>query len=395
MPFFAKKKSDGSVEPVASLPPETFEDTDLASVTRRRDQAFKRLGELQFAATTRGSSDHGELEKVIREIQFLDDQIKLIYDRRLKERPSTVGAETCACGAPLTSDDVFCRNCGNRRTSTAGGGSSGGGAVSQCNVCRQRVKPGSVFCAFCGARLNLPPSSGDQNGPPSPARSFGFQMSAPLPQNGMRDAGLGEWHEGHAPTHQFAGGGAHVPMPPSHQVQGQIRNQWGRHLEEIVNPSTADPGVFLRRGVQLARENQLIEATEQFEQASKLAPRDPMPRYHLGLVRYRMGDLDGAIGEFERALRINPNFPDAHNDLGLVLTKKGQVREAIHHFRKALQIQPQHPDAHYNLGYACLAMGDPVGAATHLDMYLRIAPNAPDARAVGEMLMRLRQQARE
>ncbi|HEY3998116.1 MAG TPA: tetratricopeptide repeat protein, partial [Candidatus Xenobia bacterium] len=253
----------------------------------------------------------------------------------------------------------------------------------KCAVCRHQLKPGAQFCASCGARVanTAAPGSAQQ-------RSFGFQMSAPIPQNGMRDAGLGDWHEGPTPSPGFAAQSQHGPALSSNP----IRNQWGRHLEEIVNPVPTDPTVFLRRGISLARENQLIEATEQFEQASKLAPRDPMPRYHLGLVRYRMADLEGAIGEFERALRINPNFPDAHNDLGLVLTKKGQVREAIHHFRKALQIQPQHPDAHYNLGYACLAMGDPVGASTHLDMYLRIAPNAPDARAVGEMLMRLRQQ---
>ncbi|MHB2019277.1 MAG: tetratricopeptide repeat protein [Candidatus Xenobia bacterium] len=394
MPLFPKKRAQESDAPTADLGPEG--ETELATVTRRKEQALKRLGEMQFTAATNGFADQEQIDRLIREIQFLDEQIKLVYEKRMKDmaaEPPPPGAPPqmrCQCGAPMAPADAFCRTCGTPR-----------GASQQpldCAVCQHRIKAGSMFCSFCGARVIVPPQ---QAAPPPPrpvqvppvevpgARA-GFKMSVPPQYAGARESGLGDWHEGAPVQGPFAGS---PPMlPPDALRPPQIRSQWAAHLEPILNPPQVDPQACMRMGIQQVREGRYIEAIEAFENASRMTPRDPMPRYQLGLVRYRMGDLEGAIGEFERALRISPNLPDAHNDLGLVLTKKGQVREAIHHFRKALQINPQHPDAHYNLGYACLSIGDSLGAATHLDMYLRIAPNAPDARTVNDVLMRLRQQ---
>lgn len=76
---------------------------------------------------------------------------------------------TCAnCGAVLSHDDAFCRNCGARRSVPASAASE----ALFCTNCGGPLEPGASFCIKCGARVGepaAPPPLPIPAAPPPPA----------------------------------------------------------------------------------------------------------------------------------------------------------------------------------------------------------------------------------
>jgi len=76
----------------------------------------------------------------------------------------------------------------------------------------------------------------------------------------------------------------------------------------------------------------------------------PEAHYHLGLVLFTKGDLEGAKIHYLETLRLDPKAP-VHNNLGVVYMRLGQTSQAIAQFNEALRMRPDDATAAENLRF--------------------------------------------
>jgi tetratricopeptide (TPR) repeat protein len=160
--------------------------------------------------------------------------------------------------------------------------------------------------------------------------------------------------------------------------------------------------LHLQRGVLYAMKGSIEQAAASFEQASKVAPDDPVPYvaqsmiwmqtgqatkavevlrartrthaqanhddavifYALGVALLRAGAApddaagDEATNAFASAVRLNPEFPQARAELGKLLLKRGDTEGAIAHLEKAVALDPENAAPAYVLAQAYRKRGD-------------------------------------
>jgi tetratricopeptide (TPR) repeat protein len=114
--------------------------------------------------------------------------------------------------------------------------------------------------------------------------------------------------------------------------------------------------------------------------AVELLPSQSRPRYLLGLALQHSGDLPGATDAFEGASRLDPKDSESLIRLGAVLLRTNRPADAESKFRSALQLQPQSPAALQGLGQSLDAQKKPEAADAYRQ-YLAIQPTDGAARA--------------
>ena len=139
-----------------------------------------------------------------------------------------------------------------------------------------------------------------------------------------------------------------------------------------------------------AKNGQLQQALQHYENAGQNAPGNATALYDVGNSFARLGDWPDAIRNYERALQIVTNQPTIMNNLGLALAQNRQVTEAIQYFRAALKVRPNYAEAHNNLGSALFMQGDYVNAGKEFLAASQAAPDQPQYLAnLGDTLARL------
>ena len=74
---------------------------------------------------------------------------------------------------------------------------------------------------------------------------------------------------------------------------------------------------------------------------SKLPNLDNIPQYHniVGLINFRLNDLEKSILHFEKAINLNPNFYSAYYNLGLLFFKTENLKKSYSFLNKAIAIK--------------------------------------------------------
>ena len=74
---------------------------------------------------------------------------------------------------------------------------------------------------------------------------------------------------------------------------------------------------------------------------SKLPNLDNIPQYHniVGLINFRLNDLEKSILDFEKAINLNPNFYSAYYNLGLLFFKTENLKKSYSFLNKAITIK--------------------------------------------------------
>lgn len=108
------------------------------------------------------------------------------------------------------------------------------------------------------------------------------------------------------------------------------------------------------------------EAVKAYQQALKMAPKDPKVLAAYAGFKARSGDLDEAIKLYQRAAKLVPEDPGVANDLGLCLARRQRHAEAVALLRRAVQLQPANPLYRNNLATVLVQMGEPDEALKHL-----------------------------
>jgi aminopeptidase N len=123
----------------------------------------------------------------------------------------------------------------------------------------------------------------------------------------------------------------------------------GKPLEIIVDPNnkvlrTSDDlrvSVVARRGLELFREGQYIEAQRQLEEALKLDRSNSWVYYNLGLIYLEQRNYDPAIENFKAALdgNMRPTWIEAWANIkmGNAYDAKGDRARAVNAYNKAVE----------------------------------------------------------
>jgi tetratricopeptide (TPR) repeat protein len=87
------------------------------------------------------------------------------------------------------------------------------------------------------------------------------------------------------------------------------------------------------------------EAREAFEKARRLAPRDPLPVYRLGVLAEDQHKLSEATSFYEESVALDPKFENGYFNLAAMYANAKRFDEAVAALRKVLELNPQSTDA--------------------------------------------------
>jgi len=88
-----------------------------------------------------------------------------------------------------------------------------------------------------------------------------------------------------------------------------------RLLDRTIGTRPQDPRLHLLRGRYRLERHQCEKALDDFESATRTAPRNALAFASVGLARLCIGDGEGAAASFHRSLEINPNQPEIRRAL--------------------------------------------------------------------------------
>jgi tetratricopeptide (TPR) repeat protein len=104
-------------------------------------------------------------------------------------------------------------------------------------------------------------------------------------------------------------------------------------------------------------QGRLQEALAHGQTALSLCPDATEVRKSVGVIHYRLKDLDRAEQEFRAVLTTDPNDAGAYLNLGNLYAARGQPDSAMACYRQALGLNPKMPKVHFGLGNALYGKG--------------------------------------
>ncbi|HLG95215.1 MAG TPA: tetratricopeptide repeat protein [Bryobacteraceae bacterium] len=116
-------------------------------------------------------------------------------------------------------------------------------------------------------------------------------------------------------------------------------------LREVEHPPSKKAIRLLVEAQRDSEAHQIAKATQELQEAVRLAPSFREAHLNLGVQYARTEKIVEAKGEFETALEIGPPDAKAYSNLAYCFIVLGQFREAESFARKALQLEPSNAPA--------------------------------------------------
>jgi tetratricopeptide (TPR) repeat protein len=151
-----------------------------------------------------------------------------------------------------------------------------------------------------------------------------------------------------------------------------------RYLQNRRDASVASRvAAYANRGFAYQQKGEIGLSIEDYDQASKLKPKEGALYSNRGISWQMKGDLDRAIADHEQAVRLGPNNAAFYLNRGRALREKGDLDRAIADFGKAISLQANFPNPYAGRGLAWRAKGDLKRAIADYDAAIRINPKVP------------------
>ena len=135
---------------------------------------------------------------------------------------------------------------------------------------------------------------------------------------------------------------------------------------------------LLNRALAARDQGNLLQAELLFTQLLEESPQHATAHNHLGVLKFRRGELDEALAHFDSALRAEPGYADAHSSRAHALLELGRIEEALQSCQGALAADPGNPDLLYNRGVVLAQLGRHAEAAADLRKALAALPRDAD-----------------
>jgi tetratricopeptide (TPR) repeat protein len=153
--------------------------------------------------------------------------------------------------------------------------------------------------------------------------------------------------------------------------------QQTRKLAEVLGPTSPVPSIEL--GYALELNHRYDEALEQYDVAAAIAQNDPLGPLTGGLRAARWGEAELAEPRLVEALRRDPHNAVAWHALGLVRSRLGNLDGAVDAYRSGLRADPGALDNRVGLATIALLRGDPSAALAEYDALVSARPKFADA----------------
>lgn len=155
-----------------------------------------------------------------------------------------------------------------------------------------------------------------------------------------------------------------------------------------ASPSVGrSPDVIYAEVQQFVQQDRLSEAHSLLEELAHNNDRNALYNNDLGVLRYRLGDIEGSRRAYERAVELQPANSNFRKNLAdLYFTELGRVDDAIHIYLDLFRLQPRDLETLSGLGNICTAVGRPEEAKSFYRRALEIEPWNADVRAALQRL---------
>jgi tetratricopeptide (TPR) repeat protein len=157
---------------------------------------------------------------------------------------------------------------------------------------------------------------------------------------------------------------------------GQAQTQ-AETLARRLGPQSPIPWVEL--GFALELSHRYDEALEQYDRAGEVAPRDALGPVTGGLRAARWGEPALAEPRLVEGLRRDPRNAEAWHALGLVRARLGNLDGADLAYRSGLRADPSALENHVGLASLALLRGDAAAALAEYDLIVSSRPRFADA----------------
>jgi len=132
---------------------------------------------------------------------------------------------------------------------------------------------------------------------------------------------------------------------------------------------------------QLVQQERLSEAHAMLEELAHYNTGNALFHNDLGVLRYRLGDVEGARRAYERAVELQPANNNFRKNLAdLYFAELGMVDDAIHIYLDLFKQQPRDVEILSALGLISSSVGRPEEAKSFYRRVLEIEPWNPEAR---------------
>ena len=143
-------------------------------------------------------------------------------------------------------------------------------------------------------------------------------------------------------------------------------------LASLLPADSPVPWVEMGHALEIAHRYE--EALSMYDRAAEAAPRDPLGPRTGGLRAARWGEAELAAPRLEEALRRNPRAADVWHALGLVRLRLGDVDGASTAYKSGLVADPGALENHIGLATVALERGAPADALREYDLVVKARP---------------------
>jgi putative PEP-CTERM system TPR-repeat lipoprotein len=145
-------------------------------------------------------------------------------------------------------------------------------------------------------------------------------------------------------------------------------------LEPILDQSASDPQLLALAGEAYMQNKQFAKATQYFEKAAALDPRNAATRISLGLSRMAMGANDRAMADLEAASALGTGGARADITLATIHIQRKEFDQALKVIAKLEKTQPNNAVLYNMKATAYAGKGDTAQARAQYERALQIAP---------------------
>lgn len=147
-------------------------------------------------------------------------------------------------------------------------------------------------------------------------------------------------------------------------------------------------------GLRAARWGEVELAAPRLEEALRRNPRSADVWHALGLVRLRLGDVDGARVAYQSGLVADPGALENRIGLATVALERGAPADALREYDAVVKARPHFGDGHLGRAWALMALGRLDDAARSLDEARRLGADARAIDRQSRLLSRLVERSR-